>query len=140
MPSQAYYHGKTSYFQVNGTTIHSGGWTVEPTGEELRTDNTADAGFSNRITGTQDLKVTVEMFWDASANPLDGPPSLAVGQVLTTVKLFLQGTGGPFWLLPSAIILSTPMESKVGGLGKITFNIANKGTYTAPTGTFVPTA
>jgi hypothetical protein len=138
--AQDYYHGKTSYFSVGGTTIHSGGWTVEPTGEEQRTDNTADAGYSNRITSTKDIKAVIEMNWDASANPLDGPPALTIGTVLTTVKLYLQGTSGPYWLLPSAIVLSTPMESKVGGVGRITFNIANKGTFTPPTGTFVPTA
>jgi hypothetical protein len=140
MSAPAHYHGKTSLFSVNATTIHSKGWTVDDTGEELRSDNTFDAGFSNRITGTNDLKVTIETDWDASANPLDGPPALAVGTVLTTVKLYLQGTSSPFWLLPSAIVLSSPMESKVGGIGKITFNIANKGTYTRPTGTFTPTA
>lgn len=136
--AQDYFHGKTSYFSVGGTTYHSGGWTVDVSVDDLRTDNTADAGYANRIAGVKDLKATVEMNWDASLNPFDSPPALKVGATISTTKLYLQGASGPYWSIPSALVISTPMESKVGSVTKITFTIANKGTFTEPTGTFSP--
>src|SRR4051812_18417969 len=101
-----FFNGKSASFGLNGTNyLGNDGWSIEANPGELRTDNTADAGYSNRIPNTYDLAVTLEMNWDASRNPLDGPLGLYEGATLTNAKFYLNGTSSPFWLLPSAMVL-----------------------------------
>ena len=134
--------GKNSTFAVNGTSYDGKGWTVDPQAAESRTDNTSDNGYSNRIVNMKDCKFTLEFDWDVSENLMSATPNLAIGTVLTNVKLFLDEAGSStcYWSFPSAIVLSTPMQSKVGDTIKWTVNCANKGAFSPPSGTFVPSA
>src|SRR4051812_27209223 len=128
MPSQDHFSGKGASYGINGSTYTGNdGWTVEDSPTELRTDNTADAGFSNRIIGSKDATFTIETNWDATANPLDTPYNFYPGAVLTNLKLFLNGTSSPFWLFPSAIVLSVSNPAKVNEKVSVTVKGANKG-------------
>lgn len=123
---------------TNSAVTHAiDGWEVNPDAAEHRSDNTGDAGYSNRITGIHNCTFTITLSFDASSNPLDQPVNFKSGQDLNAVKLFLNGTSGAFWLFPTARVLATPMASRVGdGPTKITVNLGNKGTFSTPTGTF----
>ncbi len=134
--------GKNSSFAINSVSYDGKGWTVDPQGQEVRTDNTADNGYSNRIISMKDIKATLEFEFDVSANLMDTTPTLQIGTVLTGVKLFLDesGSSSVYWSLPSAIVLSTPMQAKVGDAIKWTVTIGNKGAFAPPTGTFAPSA
>lgn len=138
MPSPVPYSGKNSIFSVNGTTVHSMGWNVNNTIKDDDVTNTSQAGYTDQIECSRSLVATVEAQWDSSANPLDNPPSLYAGSILTNVKLYQDGTSSPFWGMASALVTETPHESKVGSVSKITFTIKNKGPFTRPTGTFTP--
>lgn len=139
--AQSFTSGKASSVSVGGSTVkHGKGWSVEPAGQEVRTDNTSTNGYSDRIVAMKDIKATLEFDWDASDNLMDSP-SFAIGQVLTNLYLYLDKVAtGPYWLLPSAIVLTTPMQAKVGDAIKWTVTVANKGAFTAPTGSFTPSA
>jgi hypothetical protein len=135
--SQDFFSGKGASFGLNGTNYTGNdGWSAEDAPTENRTDNTADAGFSNRIISGKNLEITLEQSWDASANPFDTPINLYPGAVLTNAKFYLNGTSSPFYLLPSAIVLSASVPAKVGDVVKCNVKIANKGTFTRPTGNF----
>ncbi len=137
MATYDFFSGKSASFGLNGTNyVGNDGWEAEDAPQELRTDNTADAGYSNRIIGTKDLVITLTMNWDASADPFDTPINLYAGAVLTNAKFYLNGTSSPFYLMPSALVLSSPVSAKVGDKVSVTVKIANKGTFTRPTGNF----
>ncbi len=139
--AQDFFSGKSASFSINSTAYTGNdGWTVEESPTELRTDNTAGAGFSDRIIGSKDINVTIEQNWDASANPLDTPINLYPGSVLTNLKLFLNGASSPFWLLPSALVLSVSNPAKVNEKVTLSIKIGNKGTFTRPTGSFTASA
>jgi hypothetical protein len=131
--------GKTGCAVIgNGTntaTLNITGWSVDPNAMEHRTDNTGGNGFSDRVTSIRDCKFTITANYDAVANIFDGPPAVREGTTLSGVKLYLQGTNGAYWDFPVAKVLGIPMESKVDDLTKYTLNCANKGTFTAPSGT-----
>lgn len=118
------------------TVLNITGWSVDPKATEHRTDNTGGSGFSDRITGIRDCTFTIEANYDAAANLFDDSPGIREGSTITTVKLYLQGTNNAYWSFPSAKVLGIPMTSKVDDLTKYTINCANKGTFSAPTGTF----
>jgi hypothetical protein len=87
------------------------------------------------------MTFTLEMDWDAAANPMDDPPGLYPGAVLTDLSLYLDEAAtaqGPFWDMPKALILGTPMNAMVDALIHLTVNGANKGPFGRPTGDFTP--
>lgn len=138
--------GKHSSFDVNSIHYDGKGWSVEPAGQEVRTDNTSTNGFSDRIVAVKDLKVTLEFEWDCSQNLMSSAPTFKIGTVLSILRLYLDfratedADDANYWTLPSAIVLTTPMQAKVGDVIKWTVTVGNKGAFTAPTGSFVPSA
>lgn len=139
MPNPVHFAGNLAHVGVNGTVYQGNkGWNIDNDGEEKRTDSTAGNGYSDREVTMRDLKATIDGDWDASQNLLDDPPKFVVGQILTNVKLFLNGSTSPFWSLPSAIVLKVGNNAQVGDIVKYTINIANKGAFSPPTGTFTP--
>src|ERR1041385_2413133 len=112
--TQDFFNGKGASFGINGQNyVGNEGWSIDDNPSELRTDNTAGGGFSDRIIGNHDLVATMEMCWDASANPLEAPYGFAPGTILTNLKLYLNGTASPYYLLPKAIVLTSPVTAKV---------------------------
>jgi hypothetical protein len=147
-----FFYGKSARYQIGSPTptptptptpapFYCGkGWSIDPTVEELRTDNTCDNGFTDRIGGPSNATFTIEQDWDASFNPMDDPPGLRPGVVLTDLKLHFDSlaTEAPLWVFPKAIILGSPMSVMVDTIAHITFNGANKGPFGYPVGTFTP--
>jgi hypothetical protein len=137
--TQAFFSGKGASYGLAGTDYKGNdGWQVDDNPTELRTDNTAGQGCSDRIIGSKDCVVTLEQNFDASANPFDTPYGFKTGTLLTNLKLYLNGPGTPFWLLPSAIVLSNSNVAKTNQKVTVTTKIGNKGTFTYPTGTWTP--
>lgn len=139
--NEAFLFGKSAVLEVNSVAYDGKGWSVSPDAADLRTDNTGDQGFANRIAGVRNCSFTINFDWDASANLMDDPPALKIGSVLTGVKLHLDfDAGGPFWSFPKAQVLTTPMTAAVGTVESFTVNCANKGPFAAPVGEFTPSA
>jgi hypothetical protein len=135
-----YYTGKLGKVTVNATDINVQGWSVDPTVDEHDVTSTRTGGYGGVIAGIKRLKFTVTLNWDAAANPLDNPPNLGAGSVVSTIKLYLNDTTSPFWSIPSAVVTGTPMEVKVNDDVKITINCTADGTFSKPTGNFTPAA
>lgn len=140
-----FFYGKSAKYRIGTVPVVYGGnkgWSVDPSVEDLRTDNTADNGFSNRIAGINDLPWTIEHDWDADNNPMDDPPALYPGSVLTDLRLYLDqlASGAIYFGMPKAIVLGTPVNAMIDAIVHITVNGANKGAYTKPLGEFAPSA
>lgn len=141
---QDFLSGKASRAKAGSTVVEGTGWTVEAPGEEVRTDNTATNGYTDRIIAMKDLTATLENHWDASVNLMDSPVHFYVGQILLNVYLLLdaESTDGSTigWFIPKAIVTAVGNPAKVGESVKQTTTIKNKGAFSPPTGTFTPSA
>lgn len=134
--------GKSASFAIGTVIYHHKGWAVNASGSEGATNNTQDAGYTNRIVTLRDAEITLDLDWDAGANLMAATPTLYPGTIVTGLKCFLDapGSSGVYWLFPSAVVMTTPMQAKVGDVIKWTVTLKNKGTFTPPTGTFTPSA
>jgi hypothetical protein len=136
----AFFYGQFARYGLASTAYDGKGWSIDPKVEEHRTDNTGGQGFSDRIGGINDCTFVIETDWDADANPMDDPPGLRAGNVLTNLRLhFDEEAASPYWSFPKAIILGTPVNCMIDAVCHITANGANKGIYYRPTGDFTPT-
>jgi hypothetical protein len=109
-------------------------WSVRPLVEEHDTSNFEGNQFANRIAGLKDIEYTVEGWWDSGANNFDAPLSIQVGVTLSNVFLYVSGTTGPAWSIPSSLITDTPHNADVHGLITFSFTAKGKGAYVYPTG------
>lgn len=96
--------------------------------------NFEGAGYEDVETGTLGADISITADYDCANNPFDNPPNLQPGQTISTVKLYLNDTTGPYWDFPSVKVLTAPMSAKVKEMLGIQFTMKNKGTFTAPTG------
>lgn len=138
--SDNFFTGKNGHAAIGATVLKITGWNCDDNADRHDVTNTSSGGHGNIITGVKRCPFTIEMNWDAAANPLDSPPSLGAGSTLSQVKLFLDGATSPFYLFPVAKVLGTPVASTVGDVTKITCNCESDGPYTRPTGNFTPQA
>lgn len=82
-----------------------------------------------------DATFSVTCDYDPTLQPFAAPYSFVPGQVLTTVKLFIDGLAGTnFWLFPSAIIRGVSQSaSRPGKIGTV-LHCEASGTFTLPAG------
>ncbi len=126
---------KNASVRIGATVHYATEWTVNPTADELETSNFEGGGFGDETTGLTRCEISCKGWLDCSANPYDAPLSLTPGTVLTNLKFYLNTVAGPFWLFPSAVVLTSPMSGvQVTGLLPFEFTAKAKGTFTAPTG------
>jgi len=128
------FSAKNAKVRLNGNTFTAKSWTVEATADEIDVSNFEGNGFSDAIGGLKNATITVEYDFDGQSNPFDAPITLAPGQTGTNVRLYLNGTTGPYWSFPSVLVTATPNSANVKEALKGTIRMRNKGTYTAPTG------
>jgi hypothetical protein len=113
-------------------------WVITPTGEELDITNFEGGGFADRLVGILDCEIMVDADYDSQAalSNFNNPPNIVIGAVLSTIKLYLNLTSGTqFWLFPSAIVTTTPMNADVRGKLELSFTAKTKGTFSYPVGT-----
>lgn len=123
--------GKT-FTALLGSTPISGTYQgdVEESGDEQdATDNTTGT-YQDTEVGTTGLAVSITGNHRSAASPW---PGIAVGSILTNVKIAPHGIGSTGWILASAIVVTS--SEKVEKRGKITFTarIKSKGAYTRGT-------
>ncbi len=104
------------------------------------TTNSTGGGFIDQEIGPLGLEITVEADVDSANNPWD--QNFIAGNILANVKLFLRGTGGPFFAMPLATLCTA--DTVVGikdpvAIGR-NFTLKSKGPYTAPSGSFTSVA
>lgn len=130
--------GKTGTATFNGTELAVISWEINPSTTNVNFRNSRTGSFSkieptfHSATGT----VTIDRDFDAAFS--DAPTSIVTGAVLTNLKLYLAGTAGIFWLLPSIVVTGTPESLNVDGKIATRITFVADGTFTYPSGA-VPT-
>src|SRR4051794_39671787 len=112
---------------IGGTELPVTDWSTDPTVEIVPFRNSKTGSFSVKEATYKDANFSIGVDYDFDSNPFAVAGGITIGTILSTVKLPLRGagTGGtaPFWLFPSAIVVSTPQRLEVNGRVTTTFNI-----------------
>jgi hypothetical protein len=135
MPSVS---GKYFRGRVGSTpTVIAGLYEMEPReeGDRLDATDSESGGMGDTDVGVKQLRVRLRGNHKIGSGPW---PGLAVDTVLTDLKLYLQSPlasplTGPFWHLPSAVVVSAGNPTSVRGKIEYEVEIDSKGTYVAPT-------
>lgn len=78
--------------------------------------------------------MSVEADYDCANNPFDTPPTIRPGTTLSSVKLYLNDTTGPYWDITYLKVLTTPMKANVKEELGFSFTGKAKGSWSFPTG------
>lgn len=132
-----FYSNKVSKVRFNGALYPVSNSTLTETPDEGDTSNAESGGVTDAINCMFTLRGQLEIVIDGANNPWDlgiMVPTPSTGPYPTNLKIFLNDTTSPFWLLPYYLIgeCTTPQDVKSFGKGTIKFR--NKGAYTRPTG------
>lgn len=102
---------------VNGTELPITNWSTSPTAQVIPFVNSLSGGHPNKLGGITDGGMfSFSYDWDDNNTPFSAPLSLRVGQTITNVKLFIDGSAGSrFKSIPSAIVVGTPLGVEVAG-------------------------
>jgi hypothetical protein len=109
---------------------------IEYTAQEIDTSNSESGGYTSRIAGFYDAKITLELDWDSgNGTPFGTPYNLDPGAQVS-IYIYPGGTAGASWQFPIAQVLTAPskleVKSAVGG----SITLGNFGQFTKPTTSF----
>lgn len=119
---------------AGATVLTAKSWTVTSEADELDTTNFESGGYTEVIGGIKKLTVQIEIDWDSAANPFDSPRSIIPGSTISTVKLYVNDTTGPYWSIPTLFIRSVSNPAEVRQTVRVSINGTGSGSYTLPTG------
>ncbi len=125
---------KNCKVRINENVHYATKWDIKPESALLDTSNFEGAGFETQIYGLRKCEITIEGWYDAGANPYDSPMNLQDGISLTNLKLYISGTSGPYWLVPSASLRTPPMTSDVKEKVMFRLELKANGAFYYPTG------
>lgn len=120
---------------INGTELPVTGWDVTPSATILE--------FINSKTGLHPVvqstilraRFAIEFDFDPANQPFTSPLSIVVGSTLTSVNLYIDGTGGSnFWNFPSALVATTPQQLRREGKVVTRIECVASGQFKAPNG------
>jgi hypothetical protein len=123
---------KNCKVRINSAVLYNAKWTATPETAYLDTSNMEGAGYEDQIGGLSKLDVHIEGWWDAGANPYDGPLDLQDGEVVDFV-LYTNDLGSPNWS-GTALVKGMPMTSDVKDAIKYTLDMKAKGEFLYPEG------
>lgn len=118
------------------TTLYAAEWDAEDTTNWADTTNFESAGFTTQVACIAQGKVNVSGFLDGGQDMFANPPNINAGQNITTLKLYLNGTGAGFYSFPLLSVTSAKVTANVKDDLKYTFSGISNGTYSVPTGNF----
>lgn len=108
-------------------------WTVEVSADDLETTNFEGGGLHENIAGIRKLTFSIELDDDGAQNTFD--LTVTAGTVMaSTIKLYLNGVGGPFWLVSYPFIKSVGHRADVKSTMGLTIQGNGTGSFTYPIG------
>jgi hypothetical protein len=128
----AFYSAKNAKVRINDGTVAAKQWTVTPEVDEIDVTSFEAGGNTVVIPGCIKHSIEIVIDEDGSQNLLTS--SIAPGSYVT-LKLYLNGTGGPYWSFPIALVRSQPMRAGVREAMGTTISLtASAGTWAYPSG------
>lgn len=134
----SYHAGIGGTVTINGTELALTRWSVNPSATIVAFMNSKTGKFAKKQSTFEDCDFSFSIDYDDAANAFAAPLTLAPGQTITQVKLFLDNTAvglppnGEYWHFPSAIIQRTPQTLEVVGRIETTIDCTSDGTYGTP--------
>ncbi len=128
-----YFTGKTGEIDASGTTVNVTGWTADTATKLEETTHSGSAGFDTFVFGTRGCTGTMELNWDAAANPTTNPPNLKDGQTIANLHLYLEAGQG-FLDVDNAMIGSVSYGVPVDGVATFSCSFTATGAFTEPIG------
>lgn len=126
----AFKSGKNGKVRINSATLAVTNWRVEPRVDKLDTTNSESAGVGEYIGGVFDIDVTLTFDYNYGGAPFG---TLLPGTTVSTVVLYIDGTGGASWSMTSMFIERATMESPTRGKVSVTLQGNGMGAIVAPT-------
>lgn len=130
----AFFSAKNAKVRIGATVLTAKSWTVTAEADELDVTNFEGNGYTEVIGGVKKLTVQIEIDWDSAANPFDSPRSIIPGSTISTVKLYVNDTTGPYWSIGTLFIRSVSNPMEVRQSARVSINGTGSGSYTLPTG------
>jgi hypothetical protein len=112
-------------------TLTAKRWRVTPRNPAINTTNFESGGNKEVIASINEYDVEITLDDDGAANMFD--LGIKAGQFVS-LKLFLNGTAGPYWLFYNFYIESPSQEADVSAAMGDTISGTGSGTVTYPTG------
>jgi hypothetical protein len=118
------------------TTVTVKRWDVTPRNSPANTTNSESAGYEESYPTISGLDVSIELDDDGTGNIFD--LGIKAGQYIS-VKLYLNGTSGPFWLIPYLYIESPNQQADPNSGAMMADRITGRssGAFSYPTGNAV---
>lgn len=125
---------KNAKVRIGAATFTAKVWNVVNKSDKLDTTNFESGGYETSTFGIESAEVSIEADWDGAANPFDSPPALTPGASVSTVKLYLNDTTGPYWSFPTLNLFEANCTANVRETLKISIKGSGHGTFVRPTG------
>jgi len=129
----AFFSGKSGYLDAGGTTVDVTNWTAETTCDLAETSHSGSSGLKTFVPGLRGCTGTVELNWDAAANPQAAAPGLIEGDTISSFVLYLEAGEGNLDI-DNAIINSVSYSVPVDGIVSISVSWTATGAWTIPAG------
>ena len=129
----AFFTGKSGELDAGGTTVNVTSWTADTTTDLAETSHSGSSGLKTYVVGLRGCTGTVELNFDAAANPTTNPPNLRDGETISNFHLYLEAGQG-FLDIDDAIINSVSYSIPVDGNVAISVSFTATGDFTEPIG------
>jgi hypothetical protein len=129
-----FHSGAMGTATINGTEVPLLSWKVEPHAEVVTFKNSKTGAYPQREATFKDARVELALDLDFDNYPFASPPGILIGATLTNVQLYLHGASGDYWLFPSLIVETNPMDVVIDGRVGTHFTAVPNGTFSYPTG------
>jgi hypothetical protein len=123
---------KNAKVRVGNYVLTARVWNVKPHGDAEETSNFEGGGFGDFTGCLAYCDFNVDGHWDSASDPFANPPNIVVTAVISTVKLYTNDIGSPFWSFPSALVVDTPMDADVKTVLSISIACKAKGSFVYP--------
>lgn len=126
--------GKNAKMRIGSYVLAGKRWTGTYELDELDVTNFESGGYHECIGGVRKVTVQMDGDFNAAENMFDSPPLITDGDTISLVRLYLNGTDGPYWSIPTLLVRSVSNSAEVRGT--VTFSISGTGSgvFVLPTG------
>jgi hypothetical protein len=119
---------------INGVELPILSWKVQPRADIVSFKNSKTGAYPQREATFKDARVELALDLDFDNYPFASSPGVVIGAAISEVKLYLHGASGDYWLFPSMIVESNPMDVVIDGKIATSFTALPNGSFSYPTG------
>jgi hypothetical protein len=123
--------GYQGEFTKGGTAFAITKFSVRSNPNKRDTTSSDDGGYTNADRSNLNAEGRIECVY-AGAEIVTGAMGITPGITVESVKLYPDGTSGPFWDFPKVLIDEVEEDVDINGDSTWSFSFTNKGPFTPP--------